>query len=131
MQHPAEALPAVLLVDGDRDSLTMYSTIVTFHGMDPVRCADPEQAVSVAAQCDPAAVVFGLGARAAEGVRVLRELRADPRTSHLPLLVTTTSLYGARLAGLDGVNPDGVLLKPCTPTELVALLSELLHGAAC
>ena len=129
MHTPAAPADAILLVDADPDSLAMYSSILAFNGWQAHTCPDESRAVACALECRPVAVVFGLGSPAGSSMDALRELRQHPGTSHLPVLVTTTSLRASVRDRVNDVGADALLLKPCTPTELLLALNDVLNGA--
>ena len=128
--HTSSTAAPILLVDSDPDSLAMYASMLSFHGFDPHVCGSEDEAVAHALECGPAVVVFGLGAPGDGSMDALRALRTHPATSHLPVLVTTTSLRAAvREAALE-LGAEALLLKPCTPTQLLASIHEVLNAAA-
>ena len=129
MHTPAAPADAILLVDADPDSLAMYSSILAFNGWRAHTCLDEGRAVARALECGPVAVVFDLGSPAGTRMQALRELRQHPATSHLPVLVTTTSLRASVRDGVEAIGVDALLLKPCTPTELLLAINDVLSGA--
>jgi CheY-like chemotaxis protein len=128
--HTTPPAAHILLVDSDRDSLTMYASMLSFHGFGAHVCGNEDEAVAHALECGPAAVVFGLGAPGSASMEALRALRTHPATSHLPALVTTTSLRAAVRDAAEELGAEALLLKPCTPTQLLAALHEVLNAAA-
>ncbi len=77
----------------------------------------------------PEAVVLDLMLPGLNGLEVLRELRAEPATRDLPVIVLT-----ARAAEMDKLlgferGADDYLTKPFSPRELVARLHALLRRA--
>jgi len=65
-----------------------------------------------------------------DGLDLTRELRADPRTRRLPLLMLTARGESPdRIVGLE-VGADDYLPKPFEPRELLARVKALLRRAA-
>ncbi len=56
-------------------------------------------------------------------------LKADPRTSHIPIIVITSfALSGDREKAAEA-GADSYLAKPYSPRELLALVRQYLPGA--
>ena len=77
----------------------------------------------------PSAMVLDLMLPGRSGLEVLREVRGEPATADLPVLVLT-----ARAAEMDKLlgfehGADDYLTKPFSPRELVARLAALLRRA--
>lgn len=65
-----------------------------------------------------------------DGLELTRELRADPRTRRLPLLMLTARGEPMdRVVGLE-IGADDYLSKPFEPRELLARIKALLRRAA-
>jgi len=78
--------------------------------------------------CD--ALVLDLMLPDGDGLDLCRELRASPRTRHLPLLMLTARGEPMdRIVGLE-LGADDYLPKPFEPRELLARVKALLRRAA-
>jgi two-component system alkaline phosphatase synthesis response regulator PhoP len=91
--------------------------------------ADGEEGLRRAFAARPDAVVLDLMLPGRSGLEVLRELRGEPATRELPVLVLT-----ARAAEMDKLlgfehGADDYLTKPFSPRELIARLQALLRRA--
>jgi two-component system, OmpR family, phosphate regulon response regulator OmpR len=79
------------------------------------------------AGCD--ALVLDLMLPDGDGLDLCRELRAEPRTRHLPLLMLTARGDATdRIVGLE-LGADDYLPKPFEPRELLARVKALLRRA--
>ncbi|HYJ78114.1 MAG TPA: response regulator [Longimicrobiaceae bacterium] len=65
-----------------------------------------------------------------DGFQVCREIKADPRTAHLPVLILTAQGGVEDRLGGFGAGADDYLAKPFDPRELLARVSALLRLAA-
>ena len=76
------------------------------------------------------ALVLDLMLPDGDGLDLCRELRASPRTRHLPLLMLTARGEPLdRIVGLE-LGADDYLPKPFEPRELLARVKALLRRAA-
>jgi DNA-binding response OmpR family regulator len=63
-----------------------------------------------------------------DGCEVCRRLKADERTSHIPvILLTARSLCDDRIKGLEA-GADAYMAKPCDIVELKVRIGNLLEG---
>ena len=119
--------PLVLVVEDDPD---LGDTIVSFlkdEGLDAKLARDGDQAMRLVDQLTPAAMILDLMMPRRDGFSVLRELRADGRITHLPVIVVTAifglseRLYATELGAADYVTK---------PFELDALLERVRNVLA-
>jgi two-component system, OmpR family, alkaline phosphatase synthesis response regulator PhoP len=68
----------------------------------------------------PDLILLDVGLPGMRGDEVLRRLRADQRTAAIPVLMLTG------LEPPEGSEPDGVILKPFTPSSLRSCLEDWL-----
>jgi DNA-binding response OmpR family regulator len=90
---------------------------------------DGEKALREAFASRPDAVVLDLMLPGQSGLEVLRELRDEPTTRDLPIIILTArSAEMDKLIGFEQ-GADDYLTKPFSPRELVARLHALLRRA--
>jgi DNA-binding response OmpR family regulator len=90
---------------------------------------DGDQGLEQLFSSRPDAVVLDLMLPGRNGLEILRELRSEPTTRELPVLVLTAR--GAEMDKLLGFEhgADDYLTKPFSPRELVARVRALLRRA--
>ena len=120
-------VPCVLLVDDNADNREMYRQYLEWDGFRVVLATDGLQALDQAARVMPTVIVTDLAMPKLNGWDMVRRLKGDPRTRHVPVLaVTAHALIGeaerARAAGCDGY-----LSKPCLPEELARAIRTLIQ----
>ena len=87
---------------------------------------DGHEALRLAEELKPAAVVLDIRLPGLDGWQVLQVLRADPDTADLPVVVVSVVDEQARGFALGA---DAYLLKPVSREDLLAALSEV--GSKC
>ncbi len=81
-------------------------------------------------QFEPQLVVLDWMLPAADGLELLRQLRRQPRTAQLPvILLTARSEEADRIRGLD-IGADDYVTKPFSPRELLARVRARLRAGA-
>jgi signal transduction histidine kinase/ActR/RegA family two-component response regulator len=112
-------LPLVLLVDDDRASLDLMSAYLDGSVARVVRARDGVEALELVRRVLPAAVVLDMRLPRLDGWQVLNELRVDPATQAIPVVVA--SVVDERARGLS-LGAFEYLLKPVRRDDLVAAL---------
>lgn len=119
--------PAILLVDGDPDSRSLYSELLWFAGFDVVALADGSLAVEAAVTTQAAAVVSDIRVGTTiDGVECIRRLRADARTAAIPVIVLTATVTDFIRASAKRAGCDTFLSKPCDPATLALAVRRLM-----
>jgi len=120
----------VLLVDDDDNVRRFFVRTLTRAGIEVVEAHDGPDAMTRIDEALPSAVVLDNRMPGMSGLDVLRELRRDPHTRTLPvILVTAQGEIQERVAGL-GAGANDYVTKPVHPDELVARVRAQLRGQA-
>jgi two-component system, OmpR family, phosphate regulon response regulator OmpR len=123
-------MPKLLLIDDDSRLSAMVGDYLRGHGFEidvAPNLADGRRRLKTEA---PDALVLDLMLPDGDGLDFARELRAEPRTKRLPLLMLTARGEPMdRIVGLE-IGADDYLPKPFEPRELLARVKALLRRAA-
>jgi len=126
-ERPADpALPAILVVDDSADLRDWIAA--TLEGVGAVTGVNSaERALDAAQGAVPDLVISDVRMADMDGVELCRRLRADERTSHIPIvLLSVRAEVESRLGGLEA-GADEYLPKPIDARELVARVTGLLE----
>jgi CheY-like chemotaxis protein len=115
-------LPVVVLVDDDRASLDLLSAYLNGSPTRVLRARDGIEALELIRKVRPAAVVLEIRLPRLDGWQVLGELKADPATAAIPVVIA--SAVDDRARGL-ALGADLYLLKPVHRDELVDALRRV------
>jgi two-component system cell cycle sensor histidine kinase/response regulator CckA len=90
---------------------------------------DGQSALARVAETPPDLLILDIRMPGIDGFEVVRRLRADPRTMHLPVLHVSASFTDpvSQAAGLDS-GADGYLTHPVEPVVLLASVRALLRA---
>ncbi len=120
----------ILVVDDDLESLKLIGMILQARGYQIVAARDGHQALEKAFQEAPDLVILDVMMPGMDGYAVCQRLRADPRTSPIPIIMFTAKTQLAdKVIGLQS-GADEYLTKPIHPRELLAHVEALLARSA-
>jgi PAS domain S-box-containing protein len=120
--------PHVLLADDNAD-MRNYVRHLLADGFEVTAVADGEAALSCARRRVPDLIISDVMMPGLDGFALLRELRADPRTREVPvLLLSARAGEEARVEGLLA-GADDYLIKPFSAKELLARINSHLDLA--
>lgn len=117
----------VLVVDDEPDVRDMIAALFEMHGWRTIQGASGEEALGLTLEHMPDLIVLDVMMPIKNGIEALRELRKDPRTGHLPVIMLTavnefelsTPRDAARVGREARVNPPDAFLEK--PVQLEAL----------
>ena len=117
----------VMVIEDEKEIRDLLKYNLEREGFRVAAAADGEQGLQQLFASRPAAVVLDLMLPGRNGLEILREVREEPSTRDLPVLVLTAR--GAEMDKLLGFEhgADDYLTKPFSPRELIARLRALLR----
>ncbi len=119
----------VLVVEDEKEIRDLVRYNLERAGFRVATAADGERAIEDIFASRPDALVLDLMLPGRNGLEVLREIRGEPSTRDLPvLLLTARAAEMDKLLGFDH-GADDYLTKPFSPRELVARVQALLRRA--
>ncbi|MCW2622031.1 MAG: DNA-binding response regulator [Frankiales bacterium] len=117
----------VLVVEDDPSVRGLLHTLLAAEGYDVTTASDGLAGLLKASSTSPDLILLDLMMPDLGGVRVLDELREDPRTADVPVLVVTGKQEA--VAGMrDLLGHDNVFLKPFAVAELLYRVSAVTGG---
>jgi two-component system phosphate regulon response regulator PhoB len=116
----------VLVVDDETDILELVVFNLERQQFKVITADNGISAVQIAKEKIPDLIVLDLMLPGMDGFSVYRELRADPRTNSIPvLMLTAKGEVNDRIAGLE-LGADDYVTKPFSPRELLLRVRALL-----
>lgn len=118
--------PVVLVVEDNADIRDYIRQ--SFTDLYEVRCAENgEEGLALAFELIPAIVVSDIMMPVMDGVEMMRKLKGDLRTSHIPVILLTAKVNEAdRAEGYEN-GADSYLTKPFSASLLQTRINNLLH----
>jgi two-component system phosphate regulon response regulator PhoB len=121
--------PLILIVEDEAPLVTMLRYNLEREGFDVDEATDGEEALLRIAEHRPDAVLLDWMLPLVSGLEVCRQIRRAPATRSLPVIMLTAKGEEAdRIRGLDS-GADDYVVKPFSPSELVARLRAVIRRA--
>jgi CheY-like chemotaxis protein len=115
----------VLVIEDDQDTRDMYAELLKSSGFVVQTARTGMEGFTRACESTPGVILTDLGLPTIDGWEVVRRLKSDERTKHIPVIVITgrtTSELDDKALSLD----TRVLLKPCPPEMLIEEIEKAL-----
>jgi DNA-binding response OmpR family regulator len=126
---PEPTTPMVLLVDDDPVISRLYRSRFTNAGFEVEIAATAHAAVEHATRRLPQAIVLDLGLPDADGLEVLRAVRALPGAAMLPIVVLTNAYSPDRIRAAQEAGASAVHAKAALSPRAVSDLTVRLIGS--
>lgn len=115
----SEEGPLVLLVDDRLELLALHSSYLHQHGYRVLTAGDGDTALEYARTHHPDVMVVDHSMPRRTGLEVARELKADPATADIPILMMTAHSYGAVGSAAKEAGCETFLPKPVDPSRML------------
>lgn len=116
----------ILVVDDVDSELTLISKILEQAGLEVMKASDGEEAVDQIRTNPPDLVILDVVMPRMNGFEVIREIRADQKTKHLPVVFCTQKNTEIDQAWGFDLGADGYLGKPFDAGQLLNIVQRLL-----
>jgi two-component system phosphate regulon response regulator PhoB len=120
----------ILLVEDDPDIRHLISYKLTRGGFTVTEAADGEAALREAQRVPPDLVILDVRMPRMSGLEVCRELRAGPRTAHVPIIMLTARTRPQDLEQAYAAGATEYVVKPFSPRELLERVEAALARVA-
>jgi two-component system cell cycle response regulator DivK len=91
-----------------------------------IEAVDGESGVAQAQKELPDLILMDVQLPKMSGLEATRILKADPRTSHIPIIVITSFALSGDQEKAAAAGADNYLAKPYSPRELLKLIHQFL-----
>ena len=117
----------ILLVEDNPDDVELTVTVIREHGIDAEIdvAEDGVEALAYLARKVPDLMLLDLKLPRLDGLEVLRRIRADARTRHLPIVILTSSIEDRDIATSYASGCNSYVRKPVDYDEFVEVARKL------
>jgi PAS domain S-box-containing protein len=121
----ARKAPRILVIEDNPATGQLIRSQLAASGYETLKCDRPERATGLAAEHQPDAITLDLLMKPMHGFEVLLQLKNDPRTSKIPvIIVTIVDQPGVGTA----LGADEYLIKPVDKATLLAAVERCLRS---
>jgi two-component system cell cycle response regulator DivK len=121
-------MATILFVEDQIELQLLHATYLRKQGYEVVTAEDGDRALELARLHRPDMIVLDHSIPRRTGIEVARELRADPATASIPIVLMTALAYGAVGQRAREVGCVGYLSKPCLPSRLLVEVRRVIDG---
>ena len=125
--EPAAKPSVVLIVDDDPSVIGLVRSIMQAVGVRVESAADGEEGVAKAQRVTPDVILMDLAMPRLDGFEASRQIRADARTAHIPIVAVTGYDWDEAQARREGFF--SLVRKPYQPEQLVSAVRRALAPA--
>jgi CheY-like chemotaxis protein len=118
--------PLVLIVDDNVDAREMYALYLEHAGFRAAEAADGETAIAMARSDKPSVILMDATMPRLDGWEAARQLKDDPETRHIPLIMLTAHAFTEHRERAAKVGADAFLAKPVLPDALAVEIRRVL-----
>jgi CheY-like chemotaxis protein len=128
MEHVPRLDRTALVVDDDVFVLSALAELLEDDGFDVLTATNGFSAMRQAIATRPSVILLDVALPERSGTELLRDLRADPATRELVIVLVTG--FADNLTDTQLAEADGVVPKPFDAAELLATVERALQQAA-
>jgi two-component system, cell cycle response regulator DivK len=124
----SDSPPLVLLIEDFDDAREMYAEYLEFSGLRVAGASDAVRGLKLAAELQPSVILMDAALPGLSGWDAIKQLKANPATEHIPVLMLTGHVLGDAKERALAVGATGFIAKPCLPDELTRRIIATIRG---
>jgi PAS domain S-box-containing protein len=124
--HKTSNTPRILIIDDDASIISLLDDAFSKIAIESHHAMSGEAGLKLARRLDPDAIVLDVNMPNLNGFDVLERLRANPKTSPIPVVLLTSRKHETDVLRGFQLGADDYLTKPFNTSELIARLQRLL-----
>ena len=115
----------VLVIDDDIDMLDIIQSLLTRNGFDVQIDNNWQNGLEGIIEFDPQIILLDVFLSGVDGLDICKQLKANPLTSHIPVVILSAYPRIAESA-IDDYGADDFIAKPFEVSELVSKMHSVL-----
>jgi two-component system, cell cycle response regulator DivK len=115
----------ILYVEDNEFNLKIVRQLLSRTTYRLIEAVDGEQGVATALRDIPDLILMDIQLPKLSGLDATRQLRADPKTAHIPIVVITSFALSGDSEKAKTAGASAYLAKPYSPRELLQMIRKL------
>jgi DNA-binding response OmpR family regulator len=115
----------ILIMEDDEMTAELIEFLLKRQGHDIKVAPDGAQGEQLIQEWQPEIVVLDVLMPFVDGFTVLKNMRSEPRTEHIPVLMLTAKSAERDIVQALDIGANDYLVKPFQPAELLARINRL------
>ena len=120
----------ILIVEDNSKNAKLMRDVLQFHGYRTAEAVTAEDGLAIAFRERPDLVLMDVRLPGMDGLAALKLLRADPRTSRVPVVAVTASVMPDERDRFSEAGFDGFIAKPIDIREFPRQIEAFLADAS-
>lgn len=120
----------ILIVEDNEKSRRLLRDVLQVNGYRTVESDTAEEGIEIAQQSLPALVLMDIQLPGINGMEARLQLRADPKTQHIPVVAVTASAMLHDRSDIENAGFDAFQSKPIDINEILRLIRGLIDKPA-
>jgi len=116
----------ILNVEDNEYNLKIVRQLLSRTSYRLIEAVDGEQGVAAAHNELPDLILMDIQLPKLSGLDATRQLRADPKTTHIPIIVITSFALSGDSEKAKDAGASAYLAKPYSPRELLQMIRKLV-----
>lgn len=116
----------ILIVEDNEKNMKLVRDVLQVKGYATIEATTGEDGVRLAKERLPALVLMDIQLPGISGIEALKQLRADPATTAIPVIAVTASVMASDRRNITDAGFDGYVGKPLDLKEFFAAVASAL-----
>lgn len=118
----------VVCIEDESEMIDLVSMILSREGYQVIGAPGGLQGLQTVEDTQPELVLLDLMMPDLDGWEVYQRLKANPKTTHVPIIVVTARAQSIdKILGLHIAKVDDYITKPFSPSELLTSIERVLN----
>ena len=119
-------MATILIAEDNATNMKLATLVLRRAGFEVIQADDGPSSVSLTLKCLPDLVLMDVQLPGLDGISAMRQLKADPLTSKIPVIATTAHAMQGDEQRFRAAGCDGYIAKPYSHRHLIDLIQASL-----